>query len=104
MIQSCLLLGNTLTSPQLSACIRISLRSYDVFYTKPPTGANTLDVASIGVDLALLTNNATLITDAYRRVHSEVVIQQAIKADGIRPDGGFAQHLGVLYNGNYGEG
>lgn len=71
-------------------------RSYDLFL-RPfnevsfLTGANTLDVAKIGTDEALLTLNVTQITDAFRRVHEEVVIQQAVKADGIRPDGSFGK-------------
>lgn len=69
-------------------------RTYDLFLRPLSevsflTGANTLDVAKIGIDGSLLNLNATQIADAYRRIHEEVVIQQAIKADGIRPDGSF---------------
>lgn len=53
------------------------------------TGANTLDVANIGIDQALLTSNVSLLTDAYQRVHSEVQIRNETKADGIRADGSF---------------
>ena len=66
------------------------------------TGANILDVANIGVDLALLTSNSTLITEAYGRFNAEVVIQPGVMVDGIKPDGTFSQH-GLLYNGNYGK-
>jgi hypothetical protein len=85
------------------------------------TGANTLDVATIGIDQALLTSNISLLTDAYRRVHLELQIWNGIKFDGIRADGSFGscnipsflfykcltkifsgQHEGILYNGNYG--
>jgi hypothetical protein len=85
------------------------------------TGANTLDVASIAyanplysllqlsesshlhsIDYALLTFDATVMTDAYGRIHAETVLKQAVRADGIRPDGSFGQHSGILYNGNYG--
>jgi hypothetical protein len=59
-------------------------------------------VATIGVDLALLTYNATLITEAYGRINAEIVIQPGIMIDGIKPDGSFGQHAGLLYNGNYG--
>ena len=67
------------------------------------TGANLLDVARIGIDEALLNNNASQLTDAYRRIHGEALIQNNIMADGIRADGSFGQHGGVLYNGNYGK-
>ncbi|KAF7436853.1 hypothetical protein PC9H_003686 [Pleurotus ostreatus] len=102
---TCLLLNNTLTSTQLSNCTHITLRAYGTF-TRNPTflaGANTLDVAKVGIDQALLTSNVSLMTDAYSRVHRELVIQNAIKADGIRADGSFGQHAGILYNGNYGK-
>jgi hypothetical protein len=65
--------------------------------------------------------NLTLITDAYRRIHLELAVEQGVGADGIRPDGSFGyvplgiivtscvlnescrQHGGLLYNGNYGK-
>ncbi|KAG6857590.1 hypothetical protein H0H87_000189 [Tephrocybe sp. NHM501043] len=86
----------------------MTARSYNTFDTDIPgvgflTGANTLDVASIGIDLALLTVNATILADAYRRIHLELLIQNVPKADGIRADGAFGQHGGILYNGNYGK-
>ncbi|KAG5641787.1 hypothetical protein DXG03_004191 [Asterophora parasitica] len=67
------------------------------------TGANTLDVASVGIDYSLLTGNETVITDAYHRIHDELAIMNVALEDGIRADGSFGQHDGVLYNGNYGK-
>ncbi len=67
------------------------------------TGANTLDIAKISVDLGLLTENNKAIGNAYTAAHHEVVIQDAVKVDGIKADGSFTQHGGVLYNGNYGK-
>ncbi|KAI1797880.1 galactose mutarotase-like domain-containing protein [Ganoderma leucocontextum] len=61
------------------------------------------EIAKISVDLGLLTKNNKAITDAYTAAHHEVVIQPAIKVDGIKADGSFTQHGGVLYNGNYGK-
>ncbi|RDB19288.1 Chondroitinase-AC [Hypsizygus marmoreus] len=100
--QTCLLLDDTLSSAQLQSCIRMTKRSYE-YKVSELTGANTLDVASIGMDQALLTGNVDLLTDAYRRSHKELVIMDALRADGIRPDGAFGQHDGLLYNGNYGK-
>ncbi|KAF9453782.1 polysaccharide lyase family 8 protein [Macrolepiota fuliginosa MF-IS2] len=106
--ETCLLLNDTLTETQFDHCTNMTGRSYNLFL-RPfnevtfLTGANTLDVAKIGTDEALLNLNVTQIADALRRVHEEVVIQEAVKADGIRPDGSFGQHGGVLYNGNYGK-
>ncbi|KIJ43946.1 polysaccharide lyase family 8 protein [Sphaerobolus stellatus SS14] len=106
--QVCLLLSTSnLSSTQQSNCSNIPLRSYSVFHraTKPSflAGANTLDIASIGISGGLLTNNASGIQEAYGFVHNEVQVQVGFEKDGILPDGSFAQHAGILYNGNYGK-
>ncbi|VDB99673.1 unnamed protein product [Peniophora sp. CBMAI 1063] len=104
----CLLMNNTLTSTELGNCTKFGSRAYNTFLTgingvSSITGSNALDLASIGVDTGILTENATLITDAFTRVHNEVVVQNGVKADGIRADGSFGQHTGIIYNGNYGK-
>ncbi|KAK7463608.1 hypothetical protein VKT23_005549 [Stygiomarasmius scandens] len=106
--QSCLLMDPALAPRQRDACSHMTLRSYersfiDVLSIGALTGANTLDVAAIGIDNALLNLNASLLTDAFARVHAEVAVRNATKADGVRPDGSFGQHAGLLYNGNYGK-
>ncbi|KAF8872147.1 chondroitin AC/alginate lyase [Gymnopilus junonius] len=106
--QACLLLNDTLIEAQLNNCTHMTGRSYGTFDHNINgvgflTGANTLDVAKIGIDQALLTFNATLLTDAYRRVHLELQVKSGVKVDGIRADGSFGQHAGILYNGNYGK-
>ncbi|KAF8652215.1 hypothetical protein AX16_004493 [Volvariella volvacea WC 439] len=107
--QTCLILGDTLEPSQYAKCIEMTARSYQKFYepingvSAGLTGANAIDVARIGMDNALLTGNVTLLEDAYRRVQVELVIQNEVRADGIRADGAFAQHDGILYNGNYGK-
>ncbi|KAG0696264.1 polysaccharide lyase family 8 protein [Suillus ampliporus] len=104
--ESCLLLNDTLTPTRLSNCSYISLRAYGAFDHGYgfEAGANILDMAKVGVDQGLLVVNVSLVTDAYRRIHDTLVIQQniSIDADGIQSDGSFGQHLGLLYNGNYG--
>lgn len=100
-----MLFNSSLNSTQLSSCTSILARAYDTFYEGKSflTGANILDVASIGVNLALLTSNSTLINEAYNRINAEVIIQPGVMVDGIKPDGSFGQHSGLLYNGNYGK-
>ncbi|KAJ7488318.1 polysaccharide lyase family 8 protein [Mycena latifolia] len=105
---SCLLLNDSLLPTELTHCTTITGRAYGTFDHNINgvgllTGANTLDVAKIGIDQALLTVNLSMLTDAYRRVHAELQITTAVHADGIRPDGSFGQHAGILYNGNYGK-
>lgn len=71
-------------------------RAYGTFQTgiigvDPITGSNTLDIASIGIDLGLFTANTSLVTDAYSRVHAELTVKNGVKADGIRADGSFGK-------------
>ncbi|KAG8762719.1 hypothetical protein FRC12_008896 [Ceratobasidium sp. 428] len=109
--QACLLLKNELTPTEYGNCTHMTARAYTPFYrAKPPgyvSGANILDMAAIGVSAGLLENNGTgnasRIMDAYQRVHNEVVIHPQDLVDGIKPDGSFQQHLGLVYNGNYGK-
>ncbi|KAJ6575156.1 polysaccharide lyase family 8 protein [Mycena capillaripes] len=105
---TCLLLNDTLLEMELNNCTTITGRAYATFIHPANqvgvlTGANALDVAKIGIDLALLTVNTSILTDAYSRVHSQLVITTTPRADGIRPDGSFGQHSGIIYNGNYGK-
>ncbi|KAI0035969.1 polysaccharide lyase family 8 protein [Vararia minispora EC-137] len=105
--ESCLLARDLLSDGQLASCIVMIGRSYDVFTDGRKhgflSGANIFDIAAIGVDLALLTGNITLMSDAYERIHAEVVVRPGVTVDGIKPDGSFTQHLGLLYNGGYGK-
>lgn len=107
--ESCLLIGkDTLTPTQVGNCTKITQRTFGTFDRHVNglgtlTGANTLDVARIGINNGLLTDNATIVQDGYRRIHNEVVVQNATFADGIRADGSFGQHGGIIYNGNYGK-
>ncbi|KAF9056198.1 polysaccharide lyase family 8 protein [Panaeolus papilionaceus] len=106
--QVCLLLADTLSVDEAAACQRITARAYNTFNTgivgvSAITGANTLDIASIGIDLGIFIRNLTLLNEAFGRVHDEMTVKNGIKADGIRADGSFGQHAGILYNGNYGK-
>jgi len=96
-METCLLLGSSLSAAELEKCKHFSTRSYNAFTTpikvSPLTGANALDIAQIGVDQALLTLNATLLTDAYRNARAELKIMDTVRADGIRADGAFGMSL-----------
>ncbi|QRV76810.1 polysaccharide lyase family 8 protein [Ceratobasidium sp. AG-Ba] len=108
---TCVLLRDELSPTELGNCTLITARAYTPFYRNPPpgyvSGANILDMASVGVSAGLLENNrtgnASRISDAYERVHNEVVIQPEYLVDGIKPDGSFQQHSGLIYDGNYGK-
>ncbi|KAF9531952.1 polysaccharide lyase family 8 protein [Crepidotus variabilis] len=105
--QVCLLLNNSLSTSQSAKCASMTQRSFDFFYHTPQpgflSGANVLDIGKIGIENGLLTLNDTILHDAFFEVHNEMKIQNAVKSDGIRADGSFGQHAGVLYNGNYGK-
>ncbi|KAJ7146741.1 polysaccharide lyase family 8 protein [Mycena epipterygia] len=102
--QVCLSLGNSLSTSELAGCTRMTGRSYNTLQTgingvSAITGANLLDIASIGIDQGLYLGNASTVADGYAAVHGDLVVQNAVKADGIRADGSFGQHEGLLYNG-----
>ncbi|KAF9531953.1 polysaccharide lyase family 8 protein [Crepidotus variabilis] len=106
--QTCLLLNETLSDSEFNNCTRITRRSYGAFGRTINglgilTGANTLDVVKVGIDQGLLTLNASLLEDSFGKAHSELQIQNDTHGDGIRPDGSFGQHNGLMYNGNYGK-
>lgn len=91
-----MLLGNSLTAPERESCERFTGRSYDTLQTgingvSAITGANTLDIASIGIDKSLLTSNISLLSDGYSQVHGELTVKSTLKADGIRADGSFGE-------------
>ncbi|KAG5342440.1 hypothetical protein C0989_002276 [Termitomyces sp. Mn162] len=105
--QVCLLLGDSLTASEQSSCMLMTGRAYNTFQTgisgvSAITGANTLDIASIGIDLGLSTSNATLVSDAYTRAHVELTIKDGIKADGIRADGSFGEFWFQVHSRNMG--
>ncbi|TCD64841.1 hypothetical protein EIP91_003589 [Steccherinum ochraceum] len=108
VLSSCLLFNSSLTATQRGNCSKFADRTYGTFATgisggTPVTGANTLDIATVSIDGGLLVSNATMLSDVFNRVHSEIVVQDKQRADGICADGSFAQHKGILYNGNYGK-
>ncbi|CCO29184.1 hypothetical protein BN14_03188 [Rhizoctonia solani AG-1 IB] len=106
----CLLLRDELTPTELGNCTQTTARSYTVFYRDPQpsytAGANTLEIASIGISAGLLENNrtgnTTRLWDAFHRIHSGLVVENEDHVDGVKPDGSFHQHSGIIYNGNYG--
>ncbi|KAL0071852.1 hypothetical protein AAF712_000774 [Marasmius tenuissimus] len=98
-------MDGALTPTQRGNCTHMTARSYGTFLGSFGflAGANILDIAKIGIDNGILNGNVTLITDAYQRIHKEVQIQPGVKVDGVKADGSFGQHTGLLYNGNYGK-
>ncbi|CAE6346706.1 unnamed protein product [Rhizoctonia solani] len=109
--RTCLLLRDELTPTELGNCTAITARAYAPFYRNPQpgfvSGANIIDMSSIGISAGLLENNrtgnASRIMDAYQRVHNETVVHDKELVDGIKPDGSFQQHIGIVYDGNYGK-
>ncbi|CAE6389457.1 unnamed protein product [Rhizoctonia solani] len=106
--KTCLLLRDELTPTEYGNCTAITARAYAPFYRNPQpgfvSGANIIDMASIGISAGLLENNrtgnASRIMDAYERVHNETVVHEKDFVDGIKPDGSFQQHIGIVYDGD----
>ncbi|CAE6469661.1 unnamed protein product, partial [Rhizoctonia solani] len=109
--KACVLLRSELTSKELAMCTLMTARAYAPFYRDPQpgylSGANVMDIAVIGILAGLLENNrvgnVSRIADAYERVHEQALVQSGDRVDGIKPDGSFQQHGGIIYNGNYGK-
>ncbi|KAL0579368.1 hypothetical protein V5O48_002644 [Marasmius crinis-equi] len=103
--QTCLFMNDTLSPAQFKHCSLMMTRAYGTFQGNFSflAGSNILDIAAVGIDNGILTQNESLITDAYQRVHREVVIQGGVEVDGVKADGSFGQHGGLIYNGNYGK-
>ena len=105
--KACTLLRSSLTQSELANCTLMTSRAYAPFYRVPQpgyiSGANIMDMVVIGISAGLLENNGTgnvsRIADAYERAHNQVVVQPADRVDGIKPDGSFQQHAGIIYNG-----
>lgn len=103
----CLLIQDKLTSAQKAKCAEIQNRSYVTIDEglRPVssfTGANLLDVATVGISLGLLNDDPALVKDALEHFYGGVVVETSPSGDGIQADGSFMQHAGLLYNGNYG--
>ena len=96
----CNLVREELSESQFDSCNRMLARTYgsaDRFIEGlggSLTGANALDVASIALNYGLLNDNATVVADAYRRLHDEMLVVDDAMGDGIRRDGSFGQHRG----------
>ena len=105
--QVCTLLRSELTATELANCTLMTARAYTPFYRNPQpgylSGANVMDIAVIGIMAGFMENNragnASRIADAYRRVHLQALVQPADRVDGIKPDGSFQQHSGLIYDG-----
>ncbi|KAI7894163.1 galactose mutarotase-like domain-containing protein [Mucor mucedo] len=98
---TCLLLKDKLSTSQKESCTRIQARAFDNITNR--TGANLLDIASIGISLGLLKEDADLLEDALTKFYNGVFINPVTAGDGIQSDGSFMQHDGLLYSGNYGK-
>ncbi|KAG2201019.1 hypothetical protein INT47_006563 [Mucor saturninus] len=105
---ACLLLKQNLTDTQLGNCTLVSQRVYDridtfVLGIGPMTGANMLDASTSIINLGLLTDNATMTTDALAHFYNQTLIIPETGADGVKIDGAYLQHFSQVYNGNYGK-
>ncbi|KAI8380649.1 polysaccharide lyase family 8 protein [Choanephora cucurbitarum] len=105
---TCLLLKPNLSATQLSNCTQVIQRVYDridsyVIGIGPMTGANMLDAATAVLNLGILTDNQTTVSQALDRYYSQTQVIPETGADGIKQDGSYLQHGAQLYNGNYGK-
>ncbi|KAI8367000.1 chondroitin AC/alginate lyase [Choanephora cucurbitarum] len=105
---TCLLLRNELNESQKKRCITIQARAFAKVTSMTQaisvlTGANLLDVADIGITLAMFKDDLEMLKTALEAFYDGVTISETTAGDGIQADGSFIQHKGILYNGNYGK-
>ncbi|KAI9273416.1 chondroitin AC/alginate lyase [Helicostylum pulchrum] len=105
---ACLLLKQNLTQSQLSNCTQVVHRVYNRLDTVilgigPMTGSNMLDSSTSLLNLAMLTDNVTLASDALTHFYNQTLITTETGVDGVKVDGSYLQHFAQLYNGNYGK-
>lgn len=98
---TCLLLKEKLSTSQRASCTAIQARAFDKITGK--TGANLLDISSIGISMGLLDDDPVLLQTALNDFYGGVFINPVTAGDGIQSDGSFMQHAGLLYSGNYGK-
>lgn len=104
---TCLIMKSRLNTGQIWMCRRILLRAYARIDGDPNgsmgamTGANMLDVSTIGINLAIILDDTNLMSGAIDRFFNECQITSGT-IDGIKVDGSFMQHSSQVYNGNYG--
>lgn len=104
---ACLIMKSRLSTGQTWMCRRILLRAYVRIDGDPNgsmgamTGANMLDVSTIGINLAIIWDDTSLMSEAVNRFFNECQITSGT-TDGIKIDGSFMQHSSQVYNGNYG--
>lgn len=104
---TCLIMKSRLNIEQTWICRRILSRAYARIDGDPNgsmgamTGANMLDVSTIGINQAIIQDDTNLMSEAINRFFNECQITSGTR-DGIKVDGSFMQHSSQVYNGNYG--
>ncbi|KAM3579614.1 hypothetical protein VKS41_008068 [Umbelopsis sp. WA50703] len=97
--QACSLLLDQLNSTEVAGCSRILARAYAIIPEE--TAANLLDVSIGSVYYGVVSNNATVLATAFNAGNTGLAITSA-HDDGIKVDGSFFQHSGLLASGSYG--
>ncbi|KAG2172701.1 hypothetical protein INT43_000048 [Umbelopsis isabellina] len=96
---ACSLLLDQLNSTEVAGCSRILARAYNIIPQE--TAANLLDVSIGGIYYGVVSNNATVLSTTFNAGNTGLAISSA-HADGIKVDGSFFQHSGLLASGSYG--
>lgn len=97
-----------LTGTQTDKCESIPRRAYDLRDKQVEgigslTGANMVQLMQNSASLALFANDTAILSDALTRAFGATLFADTPGDDGIHRDGSFLQHVGIVYNGNYGK-
>jgi chondroitin AC lyase len=97
---ACTVVADQLNATQITGCQRITKRP---FVSIPQeTAANLIDVSLGSVYYGLAGRNASVLSTAFSAGNSALQVTGG-QTDGIKVDGSFFQHGGLLASGSYGE-
>jgi hypothetical protein len=89
-----------LNSTQIAGCQRITKRAYASIPQE--TAANLIDVSLGSVYYGLVSSNVSILSTAFSAGNSALQVTSK-QLDGIKVDGSFFQHGGLLASGSYGK-
>ena len=97
---ACAVVSDQLNTTQIAGCQRITKRPYAAIPQE--TAANLIDVSLGSVYYGLISRNTSILSKTFSSGNSALQVTNG-QLDGIKVDGSFFQHGGLLASGSYGE-
>ncbi|CAO3671030.1 unnamed protein product [Umbelopsis ramanniana] len=96
---ACAVVSDQLNTTQIAGCQRITKRPYAAIPQE--TAANLIDVSLGSVYYGLISRNTSILSKTFSSGNSALQVTNG-QLDGIKVDGSFFQHGGLLASGSYG--